>query len=324
MRARVLPLTGACAPLVAWSRVTALPPSTCGMLTPLQQVRVCVHAPRETSIAPRTHACAHTCAFAVRAVRCTTAAAAMGEGATAAELGAVWKVDTTSPSLSHKGSVEDLQWSPNEATVFASCSVDKTVRIWDTRARGKAQLTVRAHDADVNVINWSKLVSYLMVSGSDDGSFKIWDLRNFKAYVPHAHSCTLHLLPLHAHVWLAYGTHARGACVLGMRCLDVHDIAGECAPCPRSAATRPSQTSVGTRSPSQLWSGHTMMRTCWQWRAKTTRSRCGTCRWSRMMRRSLRCWPSKARQRARCLPPRTSTWPSSLLSCCSSTLVRRM
>jgi ribosome assembly protein RRB1 len=91
---------------------------------------------------------------------------------------ATWAVDKT-PFLGHTDSVEDLQWSPNEATVFASCSVDKTLRIWDTRAR-KSMVHIVAHDADVNVISWNKRVSHLLTSGSDDGIVKVWDLRNFK------------------------------------------------------------------------------------------------------------------------------------------------
>ena len=93
-----------------------------------------------------------------------------------------WTVDKV-PFTGHKGSVEDIQWSPTEASVFASCSTDQTVRVWDTRKKAGSMLDVHAHDEDVNVISWNRNVAYLLVSGSDDGSFKIWDLRNFKAYV---------------------------------------------------------------------------------------------------------------------------------------------
>ena len=67
-----------------------------------------------------------------------------------------WTTDAT-PFQDHADSVEDLQWSPSESTVFASCSVDRTVRIWDTRNPSRrSMLTVQAHDSDVNVLNWNK------------------------------------------------------------------------------------------------------------------------------------------------------------------------
>lgn len=65
--------------------------------------------------------------------------------------------------------------------MFASCSVDRTVRIWDTReARHTSAISVVAHDSDVNVISWSRLANHLLASGGDDGFFKVWDLRNFQ------------------------------------------------------------------------------------------------------------------------------------------------
>lgn len=87
-------------------------------------------------------------------------------------------VDTT-PFMTHTASVEDLQWSPSESTVFASSSVDGTIKVWDIRQpQHKHMISINAHNTDVNVISWNRKVGYLLASGADDGSLKVWDLRN--------------------------------------------------------------------------------------------------------------------------------------------------
>lgn len=111
-----------------------------------------------------------------------------------------WNVDT-SPFVGHAASVEDLQWSPTEASVFASASVDKTIAIWDTRLGKSAATSFKAHDADVNVISWNRLASCMLASGSDDGSFSIRDLRMLKdgnAVVAHF---TYHKHPITSIQW---------------------------------------------------------------------------------------------------------------------------
>jgi len=115
------------------------------------------------------------------------------------ENGSSWIVDKI-PYIGHSDSVEDLQWSPNEPTVFASCSVDKTIRIWDIRVKKKSMLFIDAHETDVNVISWNKKVAHLLVSGADDGSFKVWDLRNFKSNSPAA-NFKWHTAPISSVEW---------------------------------------------------------------------------------------------------------------------------
>ncbi|PKA61859.1 WD-40 repeat-containing protein MSI2 [Apostasia shenzhenica] len=87
-----------------------------------------------------------------------------------------WAVDKI-PFVGHKASVEDLQWSPTDADVFASCSVDGNISIWDSRKGKSPALSIKAHNTDVNVISWNRLASCMIASGCDDGSFSIRDLR---------------------------------------------------------------------------------------------------------------------------------------------------
>ena len=80
----------------------------------------------------------------------------------------------------HKGPIEDIQWSPSQEHVLATCSSDTTIKLWDLRAtQMKCQMSWKASDCDVNVMSWNQYspTRFLLASGDDKGEFRIWDLR---------------------------------------------------------------------------------------------------------------------------------------------------
>jgi ribosome assembly protein RRB1 len=87
-----------------------------------------------------------------------------------------WSVSGTI-SGAHDASVEDVQFSPTESFVLASCSVDKKLKVWDLRNPTKPAITIEAHDSDVNVISWNHSANFMIASGAEKGDFKIWDIR---------------------------------------------------------------------------------------------------------------------------------------------------
>lgn len=91
----------------------------------------------------------------------------------------LWAVDMT-PFHGHEDSVEDVQWSPDNQFHFASVSVDRSLRFWDTRKRGKSLVVADAHEQDVNVLSWNKTDPTQLLTGGDDGIVKIWDKRRAK------------------------------------------------------------------------------------------------------------------------------------------------
>ncbi|KAL3232522.1 Ribosome assembly protein RRB1 [Nakaseomyces bracarensis] len=91
-----------------------------------------------------------------------------------------WITDKQPFTVGNNQSIEDIQWSRTEATVFATAGCDGYIRIWDTRSKKhKPAISVRASNTDVNVISWNEKIGYLLASGDDNGTWGVWDLRQF-------------------------------------------------------------------------------------------------------------------------------------------------
>jgi len=78
----------------------------------------------------------------------------------------------------HQGFVMQIRWSPKDPNVFASASLDATVKLWNQNA-SSSNLTLKDHEAGVNSVDFHR-TSNLLISGSDDHKIKVWDYQERK------------------------------------------------------------------------------------------------------------------------------------------------
>ena len=94
----------------------------------------------------------------------------------------------------HKAVIYDVVWCPHNDSLFASCSEDRTLLLWDQRKpstqmnqtqtgngkNGAAILSIPGHQHEILSCDFSKYDKNLIATGSCDTSIKLWDLRKIE------------------------------------------------------------------------------------------------------------------------------------------------
>jgi len=108
---------------------------------------------------------------------------------------ALWEQDGSSfrnvnEFKAHDDSVEDITFAENDPVIFATCSGDGYVCIWDMRDTSApvAKFIGRSTEndpkekqgdnIDINVLSWNTIQTNLIATGSDDGQICVFDIRD--------------------------------------------------------------------------------------------------------------------------------------------------
>jgi len=68
-------------------------------------------------------------------------------------------------------------WNPKDTTIFASCSLDRSIKVWGVSGNNtSAHFSMNGHQRGVNCVEYSPTGDKpYLISGSDDKEVKIWD-----------------------------------------------------------------------------------------------------------------------------------------------------
>lgn len=82
----------------------------------------------------------------------------------------------------HQADTMFLSIRPNDPNVFISCSVDRTIKVWDIRSSGKqgSVQTLTGHLGDVNGVDFMPSDGNAFATCSEDGTARVWDMRSYQ------------------------------------------------------------------------------------------------------------------------------------------------
>jgi len=77
----------------------------------------------------------------------------------------------------HAHYVMMCQWNPKDSTIFASCSLDRSIKVWGVSGgNAAAHFTLTGHMKGVNCVEYAPTGEKpYLISGSDDRTVRIWD-----------------------------------------------------------------------------------------------------------------------------------------------------
>jgi len=77
----------------------------------------------------------------------------------------------------HAHYVMMCQWNPKDSTIFASCSLDRSIKVWGiTGGNANAHFTLSGHQKGVNCVEYAPTGEKpYLISGADDRTVRVWD-----------------------------------------------------------------------------------------------------------------------------------------------------